>query len=157
MTSKDYPLTGILKYFTYKEETYLAKIIIRDFLNIADFGYRFSFGFCMGYCIMISCFVMRFGIQKNDLSYHYQWLIRLSRGEKYLKIYPNVVLEFDVKLRVAFLFVLSIVVVESWFSMSSEYALSGAMSPALSMTNTNVYWYKMPVHTNDTTIFDNHG
>ena len=46
--------------------------------------------------------------QYNDFSYHDQCLTRLSCGEKNVKIYPMVVLEIDVKLRVAFLFAFSI-------------------------------------------------
>ena len=51
---------------------------------------------------------MTFETQNSDLSYHDQRLIRLPCGEKILKIYPMVVLEFDVKLRVVFLFAFSI-------------------------------------------------
>ena len=66
----------------------------------------------MGYFIMTSCFVTTFETQNNDLSYHDQSLIRLSCGEPIVTIYPMVVLEsFDVKLRVAFLFVFSILAI----------------------------------------------
>ena len=49
-----------------------------------------------------------FETQNNDFSYQDQCLIRLSCGENIVKIYQMVVLEIDVKLRVAFLFAFSI-------------------------------------------------
>ena len=49
-----------------------------------------------------------FETQNNDFSYHDRWLIRLSCGEKIVKIYPMAVLEIDVKLNVVFLFAFSI-------------------------------------------------
>ena len=62
----------------------------------------------MGYCVLTYCFVTTFETQNNDLPYHVQRLIRLPCGDKILKIYPMVVLECEVKLRVAFLFTFSI-------------------------------------------------
>ena len=63
----------------------------------------------MGFCVLTYCFVTTFESQNNDLSYyHDQRLIRLPCVEKILKIYIMVVLEFEVKVRVAFLFAFSI-------------------------------------------------
>ena len=36
--SKDDSLTGILMHIVYKEETYIANIILRDFRKNSDFG-----------------------------------------------------------------------------------------------------------------------
>ena len=60
----------------------------------------------MGYGVMTACILMTFGT--NDKSYNNQGLIRLSCGEKIVIIYPVVILKFDVKLRVAFIFAFSI-------------------------------------------------
>ena len=49
-----------------------------------------------------------FETQNNDFSCQDQRLIRLSCGDKIVKIHQMVVLEIDVKLRVAFLFAFSI-------------------------------------------------
>ena len=58
-------------------------------------------------CVLTFCFVTTFETQKIDFSYQDQWLIRLSCGEKNVKIYQMVVLEIDVKFRVALLFAFS--------------------------------------------------
>ena len=60
VTSKDVSLTGILMPVTYKEKTYKANIILKDFTKELDFGLRFFFRFCMGYCILTYCFVAAF-------------------------------------------------------------------------------------------------
>ena len=59
----------------YKEETYLANIILRDIFKNCKLWIvfkHFLFGFWNGYCVMTSCFVTTFEIQNNDLSYHDQ-------------------------------------------------------------------------------------
>ena len=58
----------------------------------------------MRYCVLTFDFVATFETQNNDFSYQDQCLIRLSCGEKIVKIYQMVLLEIDVKFRVAFHF-----------------------------------------------------
>ena len=62
----------------------------------------------MRYYVLTFGFVTTFETQNNDFSYQDQCLIRLSCGERIVKIYQMVVLEIDVKLRGAFLFAFSI-------------------------------------------------
>ena len=81
---------------------------LRDFRKKLRFWIAVLFRFCMRDCVLTFCFVTTFESKKIDFSYQDQWLIRLSCGEKIVKIYQMVVLEIDVKLRVAFLFAFSI-------------------------------------------------
>ena len=62
-TSKADSLTGILIHFTYKVDTYLANIILRDFIKKNQTRKWIFFEFCMEYGIMTPCFVMAFGTQ----------------------------------------------------------------------------------------------
>ena len=98
LTSKADPLTRILMLFNYKEETSLADIIFWDLKKIADYRLRIFFGFCMGYGVMTTWFLMAFGTQSSDQRYHNQWLIRLPCGETIVKLYPIVILKFHIKL-----------------------------------------------------------
>ena len=95
-------------HITYKGETYTSDIILGDFRK------KSWIAFFLLILYGVLCFDLLlcddFETQNNDLSYHDQRLIRPPCGEKNLKIYPMVVLEFEVKLRVSFLFVFSIYV-----------------------------------------------
>ena len=95
-------------HIVYKEEMYTANVILREFRKNIRLWITFFFRFCMRYCVLTYYFVTTFETQNNDFSCQDQRLIRLTYGEKIVKIYQMVVFEIDVKLRVAFLFAFSI-------------------------------------------------
>ena len=66
LTAKDDSFTGILMHFTYKEDTYLVYINLRDFVKISVSRKWIFYEFCTGYDVMTPCSVMTFGTQNND-------------------------------------------------------------------------------------------
>ena len=50
-------------HFTYKEDMYLANIILRDFVKQSDSRKWNFFEFCMGFDVITRCSVMAFGTQ----------------------------------------------------------------------------------------------
>ena len=53
-------------HFSYKEESFLAYIILRDFVKNQTLESGFFFEFCMGYGAMTPCSVMNLEPKNND-------------------------------------------------------------------------------------------
>ena len=85
-----------------------SPISIKEIFEKCSLLIGIFFGCCTGYGVMTFRFLTTSGTQNNDKSYHEQSMIGLSCGGKFVKIFPVVFLQYDVKRSVSFLFAFSI-------------------------------------------------